>query len=279
MTSVSQIIPNYFTGGISDQPDELKKPGQLRDCVNAFPSPVDGLVKRPGLELIDQLQNECADQDVERQGSWFHFSRENVSNQAKQDYVGYVSRKGEVSVWRCSDGKSMNVYYTDTEITPNDNEGVALKDLSTCQSSDYLNHNKDRDIKFTTVNNYTFMTNSSKAVTMSKKNNKRPYEAFIEISQLVYAREYLVDIDLVKTDVDSTYKVATEITLSKTSNFGGDNENPTCPANFRDTVTLDAKSGDGKGLIVEIESVGVQESYSNNRETRCIYRHSFTSST
>ena len=55
MTSISQIIPTYATGGISDQPDELKKPGQVRDCVNAFPDLIGGLSKRNGLELINPL--------------------------------------------------------------------------------------------------------------------------------------------------------------------------------------------------------------------------------
>jgi len=59
MTSVSQIIPTYSTGGISDQPDELKKPGQLRDCVNAYPDVVKGLYKRPGLEKVAKLESLC----------------------------------------------------------------------------------------------------------------------------------------------------------------------------------------------------------------------------
>ena len=75
MTSVSQIIPTYSTGGISDQPDELKKPGQLRDCVNAYPDVVKGLYKRPGLEKVAKLESLC-DIAINKLGSWFHFSRE-----------------------------------------------------------------------------------------------------------------------------------------------------------------------------------------------------------
>ena len=51
MSSVSQIIPN-FIGGINDQPDELKKPGQVRDAVNMIPDVVKGLYKRPGYKTV-----------------------------------------------------------------------------------------------------------------------------------------------------------------------------------------------------------------------------------
>ena len=152
MTSVSQIIPNYFAGGISDQPDELKKPGQLRDCVNAFPDAVKGLYKRPGLEKVGELDTLCGEEyNISSNGSWFHFSRENVTNAKKQDYVGNVSYTGQVSVFRCSDGKSMPVYYSDTEVSPNDNESISVDDLLTCRRNGYLVNSENDALRFTTV--------------------------------------------------------------------------------------------------------------------------------
>lgn len=272
MSSVSQIIPNYFAGGISDQPDELKKPGQLRDCVNGYPDAVNGLVKRPGLQSIGKLVSTCGD-TIDNEGSYFHFSRENVTNKNKQDYIGFVSSEGEVNVFRCSDGVNMPVYYTGKTINPNNAESIDINKLTQCSNNSYLKHVKE-ELKFTTVNNYTFITNPAKAVTMSSVNNKRPYEAFIEVTLLAYNREYLVDIDLVKTDVSSKYRTATEVTISRARGFDGENEADSCPANFRKTVTLDEDDGgSGRDLVVDIETVGVQESYSNNRETRCAYRH------
>jgi len=273
MSSVSQIIPNYFAGGISDQPDELKKPGQLRDCVNAFPDVVKGLVKRPGLEQVNELSSLCNAQIVDVTGSYFHFSRENVTNQYKQDYVGHVTKKGRVTVFRCSNGESIPVYYADTEINPNSNEAIASKDITQCLANGYLAHTKDKVLKFTTVNNYTFITNPEKPVSMSKADDKRPYEAFIEIKQLVYARNYLLDIDIIGTDDASSYTTAKEISLTGTANFGGDNKDPSCPANFRKTVTLDAEDGPGKGLRVEIESIGQQTPYNEGKDYECTYRH------
>ena len=51
MTAVSQSYPNYL-GGLNEQPDELKKPGQLVEALNVIPDPVIGLTRRPGFELI-----------------------------------------------------------------------------------------------------------------------------------------------------------------------------------------------------------------------------------
>ena len=36
MASVTQTIPS-FTGGLSEQPDQLKFPGQVKDVQNAIP--------------------------------------------------------------------------------------------------------------------------------------------------------------------------------------------------------------------------------------------------
>ena len=93
MTSISQIIPTYATGGISDQPDELKKPGQVRDCVNAFPDLIGGLSKRNGLELelVQGLNNNCTNNLVGVNGSWFHFTRENPTSRIKENFIGKVT--------------------------------------------------------------------------------------------------------------------------------------------------------------------------------------------
>ena len=37
MPGITQTIPNYGTGGISEHPDQLKSPGELRNIVNAIP--------------------------------------------------------------------------------------------------------------------------------------------------------------------------------------------------------------------------------------------------
>ena len=91
MSSISQIIPNYATGGISDQPDELKKPGQLRDCLNAYPDLVNGLYKRPGFKLLSSLYDECNGNIPQPQnGTWFPFIRQNTTTKTQENYLFYI---------------------------------------------------------------------------------------------------------------------------------------------------------------------------------------------
>ena len=45
MANITQTIP-ALTAGISQQPDEQKIPGQVKNMVNAFPDVTQGLVKR-----------------------------------------------------------------------------------------------------------------------------------------------------------------------------------------------------------------------------------------
>ena len=51
MAAVTQTIPN-FLGGVSNQPDDKKKVGQVSEAINAYPDPTFGLTKRPGFKFI-----------------------------------------------------------------------------------------------------------------------------------------------------------------------------------------------------------------------------------
>ena len=48
MSAISQKYNTYLQG-MSDQPDEIMKPGQLKDSLNTFPDVTFGLLKRPAL--------------------------------------------------------------------------------------------------------------------------------------------------------------------------------------------------------------------------------------
>lgn len=281
MTSVSQLVPAYSTGGISDQPDELKKPGQVRDAVNIYPDITYGVAKRPGLKAISSLSDRCTGQPALTEGSWFHFYRDNPSRKVKEQYIGSVSFDGAINVWDCETGNPVKVYYTDTPVDPNDAESIDLTDLQLCSAElpSYLSHEQQQFLQFLSVNNYTFITNPSRAVTMSSPNEVRPYEAFIEITQLVYGREYLFDIDLLNTDTTSSYKRVTEVELVSAGDFGGDRKDPSCPANFLKTVTLDStylhdtEDRGQSGLTLTINSTGVQVPVDSGKRYECEYRH------
>ena len=47
MAGITQTVPNYV-GGISEQADQLKTPGQVKSILNGIPDLTYGLYKRPG---------------------------------------------------------------------------------------------------------------------------------------------------------------------------------------------------------------------------------------
>ena len=55
MPAVTQQIPN-FLGGVSRQTDDKKLANQLTECVNGYPDPTFGLLKRPGMKHIEVLK-------------------------------------------------------------------------------------------------------------------------------------------------------------------------------------------------------------------------------
>ena len=51
MANITQTIPN-LTQGISQQPDEYKIPGQVKDMVTALPDVTQGLLKSPAGKFV-----------------------------------------------------------------------------------------------------------------------------------------------------------------------------------------------------------------------------------
>ena len=130
MASVTQTIPQ-FSLGMSEQPDNLKFPGQVTDIVNAIPDVTLGLFKRPGAKRIDtslitgdnggaggsrqfstdqgNLKDVYTDPNhaTNKNGAWFHYFRDETEG----SYIGQVAVDGQVRVWRCSDGRLMTTVY------------------------------------------------------------------------------------------------------------------------------------------------------------------------
>ena len=91
MSTITQRIPNFLLG-ISQQPDNRKFPGQLNDCVNAFPDYALGLLKRPGGQFSANLQGATPE------GKWFSILRDPQEKYVAQ-YDDNVFR-----VWNLLDG-------------------------------------------------------------------------------------------------------------------------------------------------------------------------------
>ena len=165
MTSITQTIPS-LTGGISQQPDELMLPGQVKNLVNALPDITDGLVKRNGSRLIDSLSGATST------GAWFSYYRD----ESEGAYIGQVQTDGSVNIWKVSDPS--------VSISVTNNVSSYLATAAT-------------NLKFLTVNDYTFVTNTTKTVTMDTTTataKLHPYYAFVELRQLQHGREYNLNI-------------------------------------------------------------------------------------
>ena len=102
MTSVTQQIPNYH-GGISQQPDELKVPGQVRTAKNVLPDVTHGLLKRPGGRLIGGNLGAFDTAD----SKWFHYYRDE-----NEQYIGQIQLSdGDLKMWRCDTGALTTIRY------------------------------------------------------------------------------------------------------------------------------------------------------------------------
>jgi len=102
MAGITQTIPS-FVGGISEQPDQLKFPGQVTDLVNGIPDITRGLFKRPGSDRVKDTPLA----DVQSGGSWFHYFRD----EQEGSYIGQVASDGQVRVWSCKTGELQTTAY------------------------------------------------------------------------------------------------------------------------------------------------------------------------
>lgn len=172
MPLITTSVPNLVQG-VSQQPDNLRYPGQAEEQVNAFSSVVDGLNKRPHTEHIANLnktfQDDALIHTVERDETNRHlFTFDNVG--------GTTS----VSIFNVSLG------------TP-----VPVISIS-ASAQTYLNSAIDplKDLRALTVADYTFVSNKkvtpALGTTLSDPLEK---EALVFVKQGDYSKQYTVTID------------------------------------------------------------------------------------
>ena len=136
MPNVTQTVSNYL-GGVSKQPDTKKLPGQLVDCINAYPDPTFGLTKRPGFKFLKGLGNE----NTLTNAKWFYIHRDN-----DEKYIGNI--KGtDIKIWNVTTGVAATVTYTANANTS------------------YLTGTTANDYDILTVQDTTIITNKTKTVT------------------------------------------------------------------------------------------------------------------
>ena len=225
MASVTQTIPQ-FSLGMSEQPDQLKFPGQVTEITNAIPDLTKGLFKRPGAKRIgtDALTN------VQSGGSWFHYFRDEIEG----SYIGQVAADGQVRVWRCSDGQQMTTSYT--------HNGVNHQ--TTVQN--YLATSDPENLQFLTINDTTFVnsrdtSNANTIVGTTGTTDATPdaHFGFIELLRTENGRQYGVNINN-GTAVTSVSR-ATKIKITGHS-FDETDGSGHCPGIGTEVYAVTAKS-------------------------------------
>ena len=136
MPNVTQTISNYL-GGVSKQPDTKKLPGQLVDCINAYPDPTFGLTKRPGFKFLKGLGNE----NIYANAKWFYIHRDN-----DEKYIGCIKGTA-IYIWNVTSGVAATITYTSNANTS------------------YLTGTTANDYDVLTVQDTTVITNKTKTVT------------------------------------------------------------------------------------------------------------------
>lgn len=126
MTAISQTIPNYVLG-ISEQPDQLKTPGQVRDLVNVIPDVTGMCKKRPGTEFLSSITSIHAIRYKEDATDFDNFSGSSLTYQnveLKSDQ-NTTKAKVNISVGKTVDEttQAVSYYLLDYEIVGEESFG------------------------------------------------------------------------------------------------------------------------------------------------------------
>ena len=244
MAGVTQTIPQY-SAGISEQPDNLKFPGQVVESINAIPDVTKGLFKRPGAARIgtDALAN------VQSGGAYFHYYRDDEEG----SYIGQIAADGQLRVWK-ADGDNPGAAQT---IVYGTGGQTAIQN--------YLATSDPENLQFLTINDTTFVnsrdtSNANTLVGTTGTTDATPdaHFAFLELTRTENGRQY--GVNLYNNSTTTTLNRATRIkiqshTLDETDGSGH------CPGIGTEVFSVD--SGTKTNLIFRLTTLG-QQSVSPN---------------
>lgn len=167
MAAISQIVPNLL-GGVSQQPDPLKLPGQVKEAENVLLDPTFGCRKRPPTQFVGELAT-----NVPQGAKWF-----NIFRNGTERYVSAIYTSGgstAIRVWDADTGAEQTV-------------NIASP------AGEYLKVSNPLNIQHLTINDYTLLCNTEKNVTMdSASDDEADPEAIIVVNQVAYNTQYSVD--------------------------------------------------------------------------------------
>jgi len=186
MPLINTSIPN-FIGGVSQQPASIRKNNEAEDIVNAFPSPVEGLIKRPPAEYVTNLfagipgSTPPANQankfwfDNPTNSIFFHL----IERDDKEKYLLYISNSGAYGIY---------------DLVNNIPKAVSLAPVNLFRT---VNSPSERSA--VTIGDVTFVANalSVPALTTNKSpKNPADYdrECLVWIRQANFGREHIVTL-------------------------------------------------------------------------------------
>ena len=177
MPAVTQLTPN-FLGGVSRQNDDKKLDGQLTECINGYPDPTYGLLKRPGMQFTNVLKkaNGTAFTKSELENAaWFFIERG-----ADSSYIGAI--KGtNIYIWTAANGTWCTVT----------NSGTA-----------YLTGTGKDDYHFRSVQDTTVITNRTVTTAMQAAGSFVANSvATLTLKELVESYVYKVTLQGITTTV------------------------------------------------------------------------------
>jgi len=161
-------VPN-LAQGVSQQPDNLRYPGQCDEQVNAWATVVEGLVKRPNTRHISKLFTSKVSNNTHVQ----------VIDRDETNRFVSVIDNNDLSVFDLNDGSEKTVTIT-------------------ADAQTYLNNisNPREDVKALTVADYTFIANKEQTVSLGSTTSAAlDYRAIVFVKLGDYSKEYTVDID------------------------------------------------------------------------------------
>lgn len=168
MAAIQQTIPNLL-GGVSQQPDDIKLPGQVRKAENILLDPTFGCMKRPPTQWITAMAT-----DIPEDAQWFPIFRD---NQELYMAVIYRATTGDMltRVWDVQAGD---------EITVN----------ISAEWQDYTETTTADKIRYLTIADHTLLANTEVSPTVSKVEPDVVNDVLVTVDSVSYNTTYSIDL-------------------------------------------------------------------------------------
>ena len=220
MANITQTI-HSLNAGISQQPDEQKIPGQVRDMNNAIPDITQGLLKRPAGKFVKTLVGST---DT---GKWFHYYRDE-----NEQYIGQIFQNGTLRMWDCLTGAEKTV-------------------VNAIGNTTYLTHTGDEDIQTLTLNDFTYINNRSITTEMdttTEPDTNFKKEIFVELKSVAYAKQYSLNVfdDTTTSTVTTATRISVDLIKSSNNYCHTDGSLRDRTQRITDSTRCDTAAGDGR---------------------------------